>query len=58
MNVPSTHTRPARPATAGEIDGLIIGGGADVPPELYGHPIQASLSSAQSSVSRRVVEER
>ena len=44
------HITPARPLTADALDGLIIGGGADVAPELYGEePATPSMRSLRRS---------
>lgn len=43
---------PRRDASEQDLDGLIIGGGADVSPELYGEPAQAAPQQAVTRSSR------
>ncbi len=43
---------PGRALSNGELDGLIVGGGADVSPQLYGEPPQAAPQEAVMRSSR------
>jgi putative glutamine amidotransferase len=50
---------PGRPATAADLDGLIVGGGADVAPDLYGEePLSFEEIRAHMRSPRRTVVER
>ena len=40
---------PRRPCAADELDGLIIGGGADVDPQLYGEDLRRELAASDES---------
>lgn len=48
------RVRPARPCSAQRLHGLVIGGGADVAPELYGEAAQPMPEHAVSTSSRRL----
>lgn len=50
---------PRRPARIGELDGLILGGGADVDPQLYGETLATLLAPTaerRTSFARRLLD--
>jgi putative glutamine amidotransferase len=53
------HITPANPASLDELDALVIGGGADVDPRLYGQdltPLLADTAEARRSLRHRLLD--
>jgi len=45
--------RPARPLSISEVDGLVLGGGVDIHPSVYGEDLEAALDTVRSDPASR-----